>query len=472
MNKNLSPCPERTLEQLITCGGDERLDVLDHGMNKYYVDLEKSNSTFNRASCTCSPFSPDGLIAARKLFDHLDDDVFDEVREIHTRKLKKLINYDGLDNFHVFYAPSGSDLCYFPLLFSKLIHPNRDIFNIVTCPEELGSGSNTAFQGKCFFNKNQYGEEVVKDEALSDQLKISSVSFPARDDNGQIVDHRKSLYDIVHKTYRSHAVNANLVIGSKSGIENNISIVSHTPEDVLWTIDLCQFRASRVLINGLIGMNCCVMLTGSKFYQSPPFCAVLLVPKSVSKKFKKATKDLVSPFAKVFSKHDIPEDFDDIREHLPDFRNYGLLLRWEAALEEMLSLAELDTYEVNLRIEEWNKLIVTALGESKYFQLMPGQNVTNKTIVSFRVKSGEDKYLGHQELSELYSSICQQKIDGMGMFDRVLFGQPVKYGDKSFIRIALGASDVRAFVNNGIDFTNDRRLIEIIENYTERQYWN
>ena len=55
-------------------------------------------------------------------------------------------------------------------------------------------------------------------------------------------------------------------------------------------------------------------------------------------------------------------------------------------------------------------------------------------------------------------------LDG---FDRVFIGQPVRYGDRSFIRIALGASDVRRFVQQGPDFENDRQLIRLIESAIE-----
>ncbi len=459
-------------EELVTRGGDNRLDIHESGANKYNVNPVRYKEVFNRGSCTCSPFSPDGYEAALALYDRLSDEEFDRVRHEHTRKIKNLINYEDHDRFDVFYAPSGSDLCYYQLLFAKLIDPERDIFNVVTCPEELGSGSNAAFKGEYYFDRNQFGDPVPQGAPVSDLLGIDCATLPARDPKGAIVNHGQEIIDIVHERYHSHSVNVNLVIGSKSGIENNISVVSQVPETVLWTIDLCQFRASRVLINGLLGMNCSVMLTGSKFYQNPPFCAVLLVPKTVSNRFQNASAEVVSPFANIFSRYDIPDEFDNIRALLPDYRNYGLLLRWEAALQEMISLAELDAYDVNIQIEQWNTFVVDSLAGSDCFQLMPGQEVTNKTIVSFRVKSESGQRLNHEQLAELYREICGGTVNGFNGYSRVLFGQPVKYGDRSFIRMALGASDLRRFVNDGFNGDNDRRLIEIIENYVKAKYWN
>ena len=446
------------------------MHILETGRNKYNVRPDVFRNVFNRASCTCSPFSVDGYAAAYKLYESLDSETFAETRQRHIEDIKGLISFEGCDRFDVFFAPSGSDLCYYPLLFSKLIHPERSIFNVITCPEELGSGSIAAFDGKFYCSENQFGESVVKGEPIDDSFVIDRSEFSARDSDGNIINHRVALLETIQEKYNSHSVIANLVIGSKSGIENNVSIVAHTPEDVLWTIDLCQFRASRTLINGLIGMNCCVMLTGSKFYQSPPFCAVLLVPKTVSQRFGKVDPSSVKAFSKVLSRHDIPLEFPEIREHLTDFRNYGLLLRWEAALAEMKAIGKLDTYAVNQQIQAWNQSIVERLGKSKYFKLMPGQDKTNKTIVSFRVKIGDDRFLNHSELTDLYRAICRTKTDKVDDAEYVLFGQPVKYGEKSFIRLALGSSDIRQFVASGVDTKRDEQLIQLIEGYLEENF--
>lgn len=454
---------ESSFDELVLGGGDERLDILSNGLNKYFVHPTKFEKTFNRASCTCSPFTEEGFAAAKSVYDRLSPEEFDKVREEHTRKIKSLINYEGEDRFDVFYAPSGSDLCYYPLLFASLTHPDKPILNLITCPEELGSGSNMAFAGHYCFKRTQFGESVEKDTPLSSSLKIESKYFPARAEDGTIIDHKESILKEIRTHHKDMAVNANLVIGSKSGIENNVSIVSRSTEDVQWTIDLCQFRASRRLINGLIGMNCSAMLTGSKFYQSPPFCAVLLVPKTISARFKKVTKEMMEPFQKVFSRYDIPKGFPELREHLPEFRNYGLLLRWESAIQEMLALNKLDSDKIHETISKWNESVASRLSSSPSFKLMPDYDKTNKTIVSFRVKNSEGEYLRHGELSELYKAICSNPVEGIPGYERALFGQPVKYGERSFIRIALGSADLRNFVESGFDATNDLQLIDLIE---------
>ena len=471
-NVNSEKASQQSLEELITQGGDERLDILNNGFNKYLVNPVDFTNVFNRGSCTCSPFSSDGYGAAADLHARLSDQEFDRVRLEHTSKIKNLINYKDHDRFHVFYAPSGSDLCYYQLLFAKLINPDLDIYSLITCPEELGSGSNSAIEGRYFFKTNQFGGDVNLGGAISNEFNIECARFAARDSDGEIVNHSRKIQDVIHSKYKTHSVNANMVIGSKSGIENSINIVSQTADNVFWTVDLCQFRASRALINGLLGMNCAIMLTGSKFYESPPFCAALLVPKTLTERFSNFDTDLIESFAGIFSRYDIPEEFAELRQHLPDYRNYGLLLRWEAALVAMLKLAELDQYDINSRIDEWHIAVVDRLTQKICFDLMPGQEETNKTIVSFRVKSSPDTYLCHEELLTLYRTICTSDVIGFDGYSRVLFGQPVKYGDRSFIRIALGANDTHSFVTDGFDSSNDIRLVDLIEEYVREKYWN
>ena len=65
----------------------------------------------------------------------------------------------------------------------------------------------------------------------------------------------------------------------------------------------------------------------------------------------------------------------------------------------------------------------------------------------------------------MYSGICQQQIESIPEAARVLFGQPVQYGEKSFIRIALGSSELRKFVAEADDFENDSRLVQIVADW-------
>ena len=135
-----------------------------------------------------------------------------------------------------------------------------------------------------FFGTNQFEENVKKGNQIHPDVNISQKAFAARDEEGNILNHKSEILDIIDQKSKDHQVIANLVIRSKSGIVDNIAMIPRANDNVFWVIDVCQMRTTAKLINSLIRLNCMVMLTGSKFYQSPPFCGALLVPKTISSK--------------------------------------------------------------------------------------------------------------------------------------------------------------------------------------------
>ena len=150
---------------------------------------------------------------------------YDKLLNQQQKQLKKLIDVNSLNDFDIFYAPSGSDLCYFPIMFSRIINPDKKIFSVVTCPEELGTGSNTAIKGEYFFGINQFEENVSKNDIIHKDIIIDQQAFSARDDQGNILNHKSDILEIIDEKSSTNQVIANLVIGSKSGIADNISMI-------------------------------------------------------------------------------------------------------------------------------------------------------------------------------------------------------------------------------------------------------
>ena len=144
-----------TFEVALVSGGDERLDLDEHGLNKYFVNPTKSRGVFNRGSCTCSFITEEAKIPTYELYEYLLNDPDYSMKYEYLRSRIKTALQEGNEPFEVYLAPSGSDLCYFPLLFSATISPTKPILNIVTCPEELGSGSVMAYKGNFFSEKTQ-----------------------------------------------------------------------------------------------------------------------------------------------------------------------------------------------------------------------------------------------------------------------------------------------------------------------------
>ena len=457
------------LEKVITQGGDERIELKENGLNKYFVDPRTSQGHLNRGSCTCSALSVDVRTKVNTVYNRLvtNEVSVEDIRIKQRFRIKALLQDSYTDDFNIFFAPSGSDLCYYPLMFSKIKNPDKPILSLITCPEELGTGSILANTGNFFSEKTQIASSVTKGTPLKKELQVDSILFPARNQDGSIIDHKEAIYDAIDKHRSTHQIIVNLVIGSKSGIEDNISIIEDGPTDVTWVVDLCQMRATPKLFNELLSKNCLLMITGSKFYQSPPFCGALLVPERYAKDMMGMDVDysLVEGFDKVYSKYDIPPSYKKLRNKFSDYENIGFTLRWEAAICESELLANYSEREVTYAISNWNKHVKEYLMAKTMFSIMVDQDVTNRSIISFKIEK-DGKTLGNEELKKIYEHLCKFGNKYFPKYDRISTGQPVAYESYSFLRVALGSTNIRKLIDENHDLSDDYKLIDVIEQIT------
>lgn len=450
----------------MSSGGDERIDLLQNGKHKYHLAPCEHQGLFSRGSCTCSSLNPQSSAKLDEFSEYISNEPYHLVRQKQSDRLKKLLNYEGRDAFDVIFAPSGSDLAYLPSIITEILSPGKEQLVLLTCPEELGSGSQMAFLGKYFGDKNQFGMPVEKGEDINSNYNISLARFTARSKEGLIIDHAKNIKHQIQSHPNVAKIGA-LVIGSKSGIEDDISLIPKIDKQVMWVVDLCQFRNSKKLVNELLAMNCMVMITGSKFYMAPPFCGVMLIPKGFGEKMSKVKIDpaVIKGFDNIFSYFDFPLEYENLRKFLPKKENMGLTLRWEIALDEMERFNKIPVDQVNHLLNTWNHSVNEEIKKSKYFELMPQQDRTNSTIISFTVKNPRGGFLEYDDLRKFFKYVVDQKHEGFEGFDKVFFGQPVRYGHGAFIRLALGSNNIYNLLlkNPETRFANDRILVKLLD---------
>jgi hypothetical protein len=458
-----------TLEDVLVSGCDERIftDPTTH-KNKYFLNPAQSSGLFQRGSCTCGTLTTSGLQSAESFLSSYPNRLYESLLAEQAGRIRSL--FSPVDEFDVFFGPSGSDMMYLPLLFQALLKPNQPIVNIVSCPEELGSGSKLAAEAKYYAEFNQFGERVEKEALLHPELTARVDYLAARGDDGSIVNRKQAIKDIVHQNPQA-ALIGNLVFGSKSGIVDDLDIVDEVDSDVMWVVDMCQFRTDNALVHNLLKKGVMVMITGSKFFQAPPFCGALLVPRVWTEKLRNVQQwGKVAHFHRLFSAYDIPANLPEMRAQLPYRENPGLRLRWHIALDEMEAYAQWPSDESNLLIRNWNKAISERLAQSTFFELMPDQSLTNDSIVSFRVQV-QGAFLDNAQLKTLFSTLVNAQVTGLEGYTNVFIGQPVQYGDRSFIRLAIGSYNVRKQLEQGgLELKNDYRLIELLEEFAQRLF--
>ncbi len=456
-----------SLESLITSGGDERTELhAPDFTNKYGLNPVRYQGLLNRGSCTTSPLNTFSESVVKTLVNEtLPQRGYAALRDEHTMRLKKLLNYEGQDAFDVFWSPSGSDLIYIPLLFASLLYPGKRIVHMLTCPEELGSGTQIGARGEYFMQINQFGKELPQYELIDPKLTIEMVHYAARSVEGIINNHQQDLIQTIKENPDAAKIGS-LVIGSKSGIENNIDVLDLVDDDMLWVVDLCQFRNSKRLIHKLLNRNCMIMLTGSKFYQAPPFCGAMLLPKKLTERVVDCPVNMdLEPYGNLFSAFDVPSCFNKLQEILPREENIGLLARWECGLSEMEAFDSIPKQDRTKLVQDWNDLVCDEIrSRPDFFELMPNQELTNNSIISFRVKH-QGRYINNGDLRRFFDELVSERYPDVfeGPYDRVTIGQPVNYGDRSFIRLALGAHDIRMMLQKEDPFINEVRILEIIQ---------
>jgi hypothetical protein len=454
---------DATLLQILTSGCDERIFLRpETDANKYHLNPLKYEGLFHRGSCTCGTLTPSGHVTAREFMDAYSEDRYEGIVKDQTKRLQALLRETEEDQFHVFFGPSGSDMMYLPLLFQAMMHPGQEIINIVSCPEELGSGSKAAAENAYYAEWNQFGERIPMGEKVCEEVQSRVHFLDARASTGHIVDRKQAIRDLISK-HPGQPLVGNLVFGSKSGIKDDLAIIDEFKEGVMWVVDMCQFRTDRTLIHDLIGKGVMIMVTGSKFYQAPPFCGALLVPKQWTHKMAPLPAAVAKGFERLFTAYDFPTALPAVREQLPHFKNVGLRVRWEIALREMEAYMAFSQDEANGLIRRWSQVVTGRLAQSDYFRLMPNIELTNDSIVSFMVLVN-GRALNNVELKKLFDYLVLNRHEGLRDYDRIFLGQPVQYGEKSFIRLAIGSYSVRKqLAKQQFDPTNDLQIITLIE---------
>ena len=213
-------------------------------------------------------------------------------------------------------------------------------------PRGVGSGSKPAAEVKYYAAFNQKGEHIeVNSKICTQEIKTKCLYLNARNnDDGAVLQRAKEIESMVAEHIGKSPVIVNLVFGSKSGIEDDLGVIdtlqARYGDDftkLMFCVDMCQLRSEVGLLQELMSKNVQVMITGSKFFQAPPFCGALLVPKSLAESVDQC-KDasMASAYKEVFSAHDfINPTMKNIATQLETFENKGLRTRWEVALDEM-----------------------------------------------------------------------------------------------------------------------------------------
>ena len=104
--------------ELLLSGTDERTTLNDRGLSNYGIDFSDESLT-NRGSCTCNLITNDHIdyLADKIGGVSTEQDWANLVSEVENG-IKIEISGTTETDYEVFFGPSGTDVVYFPILFS------------------------------------------------------------------------------------------------------------------------------------------------------------------------------------------------------------------------------------------------------------------------------------------------------------------------------------------------------------------
>lgn len=409
-------------------------------------------------------------------FDGLDEQGQGELLGTVMEEMRQRLHaaFQLPEGSEVILCPSGSDAEYIPVAIARALVPetgsSRKILNVVSQLREVGAGSAPAAGGE-FFSTHTPLSGALPDHMLNGRLSgmdddalLSHVDIPARGRDGSVTDVRDAIAEVLSGAAASGAYPiVHGVFGGKTGLMDTqmprSSGSAHVGSDSLAVIDACQGRFSLEELHDWLseGSDAIVLVTGSKFYQGPPFAGAVIVPPRIAEVLRGAPAPFPSTMydadlglGAFLSRREMPTSLGHWSDKLSSRNNIGLALRWEASLAGVESLADVDDNVRSDAVQAWSEAC------SAMVQAQPLLDAwcVNRSIVSIRLAkdASRKEWRNMEELRNVYRwmsldvSDCVAPEDRRAATTRCFIGQPVDVAEShAIVRIALGADALAKF---------------------------
>ena len=334
--------------ELLSLGGDHRILLEGEArQNKYGCAPEPDPDLLAFGSSTASTISAAAFDAADALRLRLVRQLAKAPpAEVYQRELarirEELLQLCGLDGrgVQVVMAPSGTDLHLFAGQLAGG-HPERPALAIIAEETETGSGVPAALAGRRFSPITPFEDTSLGGELICGAPCVKVMSVAARGEDGRPRDEAAvdaEVTAVAEKAVeRARGVLLVLTDVSKTGLVSPSPacarrLAARFPGQVTVLVDACQLRLSPSTLRAYADEGWMIAVTGSKFLTGPAFSGALFAPQLLAESL---SRRVLPARLRAFSaRADWPDGWA-ARMQLAPAANPGLLLRWEAALEEL-----------------------------------------------------------------------------------------------------------------------------------------
>ena len=372
-------------EELLLSGGDARisLDPLT-GKNKYACRPRPEPEVAALGSSTASSISVAGFQAADLLRGRIQEELHRSpasavyARELHRvrSELTKLSGVADLDGLECMFSSSGTDA---HLLATQLVaHKGTSPLLVIMMEgDETGKGVPAALNGRHFSSRSALGATFLEGKPIEGAREVRVTPVPIRSASGI-----PRPPDAVHQEVESLATAAAkqgeqvlliLLDQSKSGLMAPtplfaMALRQRLPGRVDLLMDACQFRLAPSTLRGYLEQGFMVAVTGSKFITGPAFSGALFIPGELTPRLRCCL--LPAALSAYSARADWPPGWKGA-EALDDIPNFGLLLRWEAALAELRAFHSVPQGDIARFLGEFAITIQERLAGDPHFEPLP-----------------------------------------------------------------------------------------------------
>ncbi len=425
-----------TTEQLLVSGGDARIALTHNSLanslgsglaNQYGCPPTPDPALFALGSSTASVISVAGHAAAERLRSRLLLAIqMEPAARVYARELARqrvelatLCGVDSMPGLDIAIGASGTDLHLIAAQYCAS-QTQAPLLTITVNASETGSGVPAALAA------------ARADTTVSVALRLPDGSLRPSVDVDAVIEDLTVAAVAAGKRVLLVAVDV-----SKSGliapsVAAIVALKRRFADSLDVLIDACQFRLAPATLRAYLDLGCMVALTGSKFVTGPAFSGALLLPAGL----RGSTQCVDSPVA--------------WRVSVDDNVNFGLLLRWEAALHELREFRAVPEAQATAFLTCFAAAVGERLAGDALFEVLPvapldraalavaGAWDAIQTIFSFVPHHPETRgggALSVDETSRLYHALfhaqfhAQFHTEGASEL-RCQFGQPVACGHR------------------------------------------
>jgi hypothetical protein len=435
--------PLASTAELLALGGDARL-TLDPttGLNKYGCPPTPVTSRLDFASSTASIISDAAYAEASALRERLAASPSPPAatygRELD-RLRGELLRLNGLSDLaglQIAFAASGTDL---HLMVAELVggEPAQPLLCLAVEAEETGSGVPQALSGRHFSDRAALGAAVAPGEAVG-AGSSRFLAVPARGADGELrpgAEIEAELDALVLQASKAgQRVLLTVTDVSKTGLiapslAATLALRRRFPRTLTVLVDACQFRLAPSSLRAYLEAGLMVAVTGSKFLTGPTFSGALFVPAAMAQRL---GGRLVKPdFGLYSARAEWPQGWV-AGAGLPEAANFGLLLRWQAAISELAAFRTVPEPAVAGFLSAFADAVKARLAVDPRLDLIPTRPLDRRavgaeggwdaipTIFPFRLRSGSNAaYLSAERTQAVYRALRDAGVR---------LGQPVACG--------------------------------------------